>query len=1737
MGKFVNGWSTRHLRARYILVVLSLAILFLNSCGGGGNAGTPTPSASPIAVTVSPSSINVVVGATEQFSATVSNSSNTSVTWSVNSISGGNSTVGTISGTGLYTAPAVVPSAGSVSVQATSQADPTKSGSATVSLTYPVPSLKSITPDTAAVGSAAATLTVQGSGFTPASVVSLDGKSLVTTFVATDQLTVTLSEETQALAGTHSIKVTNPSPGGGTTSGTNFTVDNLAPQLNSLSPSTVPVGNTATRVTLIGANFISDSQAQVDSTALVTTYVSASQLVATVPAQSLASAGTISITVSNPSPGGGSSSEIDLTVGNTSGTASGDSTAQQSAPIDTNAFTYVVGLLGAPSSTSAVQKQQVGSESSNLAQPEPASVTVSPCNFDSATQMSGSACIGQVPWLFQMPPGTNSILSANCGTAAYLMVRDYFEHNDDSECASQSQSCLDFATPAANEDTSPSAEEIIRLLQWVDPGPEDDPPAQLGAPSPNPAPDPADSPYQDVQKQISDDSISDCGNTSGHACLYYDNEYYGPKNGWSLSTLEEIANDDPFVARIAHDDTMTDSQAITDLHQQLANGPIIILVRYKMRQWVPLDPTNPSSSGTCEKGGVAIPDSNYGWCSGHYMVLVGMDYDPNNVLAGRVYVNDPFYPSQLPSDQQDDLVSNPAKPGEYLGYLKSDFLKSWRSAPLPWNGRNSAYLVITPKTAKLSVSTVDQSLTFPGAQVGVNFNSTVATAFGTPPFTFSVLPGGNVPPGISVDSNTGTISGIPQEAGLFQFTLQVADSTPSFVDAPVSITVGSNQVPLTITTPANLPSAEVAVPYQQQLTAASGMGTYHWSLSGSSLPDGLSLSSNGVISGTPNQDTPGTTFTVKVSDSGTTVQTATKSLTLAIGPSDLPPQISFLNATPTSVNPGGTSTLQCQPEDAGDGSLTYTWSVTGGTLTGTGPTTTWNSPTTPGTYSATCSISNTNGQSSPSTIYLSVVPAGLTATISPTTGVAATTQFSVTGNGATANGSVTATITLPDGTTSTSHATADANGAFTFSPFTEIQPGTYTETDADDSTGAKSNVLVWTVTPTGVVNVTPDSWNPVFTVGDAAATIGFYITNQSGGSLTGTIAASTTSGGQWLTAAGHASYNWVAPETVNVSADPSGLSAGSYAGTLTVTSPNPPSTVTIPVTMTIYNPLQITTTSLPDAVSGQPYSVQLQASGGTGTGNTWSLVSGTLPVGISFSSSGLLSGTVGSLSGSTTETLKIAVQDADGHQAISTFSLLWREGLAILPYSPSNFEFTVGSAYTSSNSIVMQAAGGTPPYSWSATGMPPGLTIASSTGLISGTPMQAGSFTANVKVTDSTGQSTTAPVTFTVVLTPLAVTTGTLPSGTVGVSYSQFVNAQGGSQSGYSWTVQGNLPPGLTANSPTGGSSTAGLQISGIPTQAGTFTFTAIVTDSLKDTAQQSVTVVINSGSPPQITTNTLTLATVGESYSFALTATGGAGGYKWLFVGSSPDSGLQLSTSGVLTGTSTVANDCPSGPDIWVGTNYPSKYFQVQVTDAAGQSAVRQLCLPAFYATPQITSLSPPSMTINGQQQTITINGTGFRNDAYVYNAANVTTYVSSTALEITLAPTNPIVTDTTLQFWVVQPYSQISNKVNFTIYDPAPTVSGVTAVLNNSTQPCTANSNCQLVVTGGGLVYDTSYVIAETGQALSAASYPSTPIPWNTVTTSAFSLPAGTYTLEVTNPNQTSGGSATAVATFTVQ
>jgi len=175
---------------------------------------------SDITVTVAPKTATLGSGNVQQFQATVTGTTNLSVIWSVNGVNYGNSTLGTIDGSGNYTAPGSIAGLGSVKVTATSVANPAKSDSATVTLTNPVPKLTAITPGTLGLG--AFQITLYGTGFVSTSAVSFAGQTLQVTYVTSTMITAIGSANTQV--GSVTVKVTNPAPGGGTSNGLAVTV-------------------------------------------------------------------------------------------------------------------------------------------------------------------------------------------------------------------------------------------------------------------------------------------------------------------------------------------------------------------------------------------------------------------------------------------------------------------------------------------------------------------------------------------------------------------------------------------------------------------------------------------------------------------------------------------------------------------------------------------------------------------------------------------------------------------------------------------------------------------------------------------------------------------------------------------------------------------------------------------------------------------------------------------------------------------------------------------------------------------------------------------------------------------------------------------------------------------------------------------------------------------------------------------------------------------------------------------------------------------------------------------------------------------------------------------------------------------------------------------------------------------------------------------------------------------------
>jgi hypothetical protein len=189
------------------------------------------------------------------------------------------------------------------------------SRSFTIVAPNPVPSIGSLEPSSIAAGSAAFTLTVNGTGFVSSSVVQWNGAARATSFGSNTRLTASIPASDVAVGGSASVTVFSPGPGGGTSSEATFTINNPVPVLGSINPTSATAGGPAFTLTVNGSNFVSGAVVRWNGSDRPTTG-SGSQLTATIPATDIAAGGTASVTVANPSPGGGASNAATFTINN-----------------------------------------------------------------------------------------------------------------------------------------------------------------------------------------------------------------------------------------------------------------------------------------------------------------------------------------------------------------------------------------------------------------------------------------------------------------------------------------------------------------------------------------------------------------------------------------------------------------------------------------------------------------------------------------------------------------------------------------------------------------------------------------------------------------------------------------------------------------------------------------------------------------------------------------------------------------------------------------------------------------------------------------------------------------------------------------------------------------------------------------------------------------------------------------------------------------------------------------------------------------------------------------------------------------------------------------------------------------------------------------------------------------------------------------------------------------------------
>src|SRR5665213_2571970 len=340
-------------------------------------------------------------------------------------------------------------------------------------------------------------------------------------------------------------------------------------------------------------------------------------------------------------------------------------------------------------------------------------------------------------------------------------------------------------------------------------------------------------------------------------------------------------------------------------------------------------------------------------------------------------------------------------------------------------------------------------------------------------------------------------------------------------------------------------------------------------------------------------------------------------------------------------------------------------------------------------------------------------------------------------------------------------------------------------------------------------------------------------------------------------------------------------------------------------------PLSITSSgALGGFVPGQSVSASFGASGGNPP-YTWS-ASG-LPSGFTLNSaSGALAGVAPQPGNySFTVTVMDSQSAASSAGITANFSIL---GFTTTSPLPSGSTTTFYSAN-------ILAAGGTPPYSFSASGVPAGLSMASS-GFLSGTPTAPGSFSLSVTVTDSQGLSVSGSFALTISSTsqPVQVSGAALPDGTLTASYSQTLEAEGGKPP-YSWSIiGGSLPAGLLLSS-------SGT-ISGTPSAVGLAAFTARATDSAGGFASAVFTIMVDPNAL-HLTNISLPNGIAGSTYpAQTIAATGGMAPYKSFAITSGSPAGLSFS------------NDLTNAQISGAPTSIGSFGFTVTATDQAGNVA-----------------------------------------------------------------------------------------------------------------------------------------------------------------------------------------------------
>ena len=717
---------------------------------------------------------------------------------------------------------------------------------------------------------------------------------------------------------------------------------------------------------------------------------------------------------------------------------------------------------------------------------------------------------------------------------------------------------------------------------------------------------------------------------------------------------------------------------------------------------------------------------------------------------------------------------------------------------------------------------------------------------------------GSLPEGMSFNE-AGVISGTPTDAGSFPLTITASNSVGSS-SALFTLSVEEHIAP-TITTN-NLENAALEKSYSVTLNA-SGNTPITWTAVG--LPNGLTISeTTGEISGTP---TKYGTFTVSFT-AANPYGKVTKNIKLTV---TAPANITTTSLQNATINNSYSVTLNAL------GTTPITWSAAGlptgltidsssGKISGT--------PTEYGTFTGTFTASNAYGSSTKILKLTIVAPPTITTASLKNATLKKSYSVALKASGTTP---ITWTATgLPAGLTIDSN-----NGKISGKP---TGSGSFdVNFTAENSYGTSTKTLSL------FVGVAPSITTKALK--NAALKKSYSVT----------LKASGTTPVTW-TATGLPKGLSIAKGSNVISGTPT--KSGSFDVKITAKNSHGSNTKTLSLFVGIAP--SIATSSLKNATLNKSYSVTLKASGTTPV--MWSAKG--LPAGLTIdSSTGKISGTP-TKSGSSS--VKITAKNSHGS---STKTLSLFVGVA-----PSITTKTLKNATLKKAYSVTLKASGTAPITWSATGLPEGLTIDSSTGKISGTPTKSGSSSVKITAKNSHGSNTKTLKLF--VGIPASITTKSITYGLAGKSYSVALKANG--TAAITWSIKsGNLPEGLTL--------AENGKISGKPTKSGTSTFTVIAKNAYGSSTKKLTLKVY---ALPNITTSTLKSGTVGKSYSATLKATG-SGTITWSATGL--PSGLSINKSnGKISGKPKVSGVFTVSVKAASTYGSKTKKFSLTISDAS---------------------------------------------------------------------------------------------------------------------------------------------------------------------------------------------------------